>query len=329
VEARDSQELINALLSAVSVMTDAIRVRGLVKRYGDLAAVDGVDFVVPAGNVFAFLGPNGAGKTTTVEILEGLRRRTDGDVTVLGLDPWSQGRELHRQIGVIPQEFRFFDKTKPAEAIRYYGVLFGTHPDPADLLARVRLSDKADAKFDTLSGGQKQKLGLALALVSEPKVLFLDEPTTGLDPSARRGIWDVIRTLRSEGRTVFLTTHYLEEAELLADQVAIIHHGKIIAEGTAPDIIADHGRPERLRVVGPPSLADYLRGHLGFQVLVDRGMIEVAIKDKHDTLRVLAAIEESGIPWKDFATVQDTLEDVFIQMVGEMDEGEVAARRPP
>jgi ABC-2 type transport system ATP-binding protein len=308
-------------------MAEAIRVHGLVKRYGPLAAVDGVDFKVPMGQVFAFLGPNGAGKTTTVEILEGLRNRTAGEVSVLGLDPWSQGRQLHQQIGVIPQEFRFFEKTRPAEAIRYYGVLFGTHPDPAELLARVRLSDKADANFDTLSGGQKQKLGLALALVSEPKVLFLDEPTTGLDPSARRGIWDVIRNLRSEGRTVFLTTHYLEEAELLADQVAIIHHGKIIAEGTSSSIIAAHGRPERLRVEGPPSLAEYLRSHVGLPVTVDRGQIEVALRDKHDPIRVLTAIEESGIPWKDFGTVHDTLEDVFIQMVGEMDEGEVAAGR--
>ncbi|MCI4330327.1 MAG: ABC transporter ATP-binding protein [Thermoplasmata archaeon] len=310
-------------------MSDAIRVRGLVKRYGELAAVDGVDFSVPSGQVFAFLGPNGAGKTTTVEILEGLRRRTDGEVSVLGLDPWSQGRELHQQIGVIPQEFRFFEKTRPAEAIRYYGVLFGTHPDPTEMLARVKLSDKAEANFDTLSGGQKQKLGLALALVSEPKVLFLDEPTTGLDPSARRGIWEVIRNLRSEGRTVFLTTHYLEEAELLADQVAIIHHGKIIAEGTSSDIITAHGRPERLRVDGPPSLADYLRSNLQVPVTTDRGTLEIELRTPHDALRVLTAIEESGIPWKDFGTVHDTLEDVFIQMVGQMDEGEVAARRSP
>ena len=197
-------------------MASAIEVHGLVKRYGSLAAVDGIDFTVGSGAVFAFLGPNGAGKTTTTEILEGLRRRTSGDVRVLGLDPWTEGRPLHRRIGVIPQDFRFFEKITPKEAIEYYRALFHTAVDPGELLAKVELLDKMHARFDTLSGGQKQKLGLALALTNNPEICFLDEPTTGLDPHARRAIWAVIRELKREGRTVFLTTHYLEEAELLA-----------------------------------------------------------------------------------------------------------------
>lgn len=306
-------------------MPAAIEVAGLRKTYGPLAAVDGIDLSVPEGRVYAFLGPNGAGKTTTVEILEGLRKRTDGSVKVLGLDPWTQGEELHHLIGVIPQDFRFFDKIYPREAIRYYATLFGTRADETDLLNRVGLSDKASAKFDTLSGGQKQKLGLALSLVNDPKVCFLDEPTTGLDPQARRGIWEVIRKLRSEGRTVFLTTHYLEEAELLADQVGIIHHGKIIAAGTPAEIIARFGRPERFSVRGPPSVASYLTQKLGVPAVAHDGKVDVPLRDRGDALRILTALEASNLPWQGFATEQDTLEDVFVAMVGRMDDGEIKA----
>ncbi|MFI5417989.1 MAG: ATP-binding cassette domain-containing protein [Candidatus Lutacidiplasmatales archaeon] len=302
-------------------MSDAIRVTGLRKTYGTLTAVDGIDFHVPEGSVFAFLGPNGAGKTTTVEILEGLRKATSGEVQVLGRDPWAEGELLHRQVGVIPQEFRFFEKIHPREAIRYYASLFDQRVDAQELLTRVGLLDKADSKFDTLSGGQKQKLGLALSLVSDPKVCFLDEPTTGLDPQARRGIWEVIRQLKSDGRTIFLTTHYLEEAELLADQVAIIHHGRIIAEGSPDDIISRHGHPDRLRVEGPATLADYLKRQLGRTVRAENGHVEVELGGPGDALKVLTAIEASGIPYRRFTTVSDTLEDVFVRMVGRMDDG--------
>ncbi|MGI0131566.1 MAG: ABC transporter ATP-binding protein [Thermoplasmata archaeon] len=310
-------------------MATAVHVEGLRKTYGALAAVDGIDFTVPEGQVFAFLGPNGAGKTTTVEILEGLRRLTSGSVEVLGLDPWTQAAQLHQAIGVIPQDFRFFEKITPAEAIAYYGVLFGTSPDPTEFLRRVDLLDKARAHFDTLSGGQKQKLGLALSLVNNPRICFLDEPTTGLDPQARRGIWEVIRQLRSEGRTVFLTTHYLEEAELLADQVAIIHRGKIIARGTPAEIIAAHGRPDRLAVQGPPELAAYLRSHLPLAVASDHGRIEVQMRESRDALKVLTQIDASGLPWRGFTTVSDTLEDVFVTMVGQMDDGTLKSEALP
>ncbi len=302
-------------------MGDAIEVDRLVKRYGTLTAVDEIGFRVAPGTVFAFLGPNGAGKTTTVEILEGLRRRTEGDVRVLGLDPWTDATRLHRQIGVIPQGFRFFDKITPKEAVEYYGTLFRTRPDPIALLRRVQLEDKAHARFDTLSGGQKQKLGLALALTNNPEICFLDEPTTGLDPTARRAIWDVIRALRSEGRTVFLTTHYLEEAQLLADQVAIIHRGRIIAAGSPEGIIATRGRPERLRFTAAPALADVLRTRLALPVTTAEGRVEVEITAPGDALRALSAAEASGVPWSRFETVQDTLEDVFVRLVGQMDDG--------
>jgi ABC-2 type transport system ATP-binding protein len=310
-------------------MGEAIAVRGLTKKYGDLTAVDSIDFTVAEGTVFAFLGPNGAGKTTTVEILEGLRRRTSGEVTVLGLDPWTNGQELHRKIGVIPQDFRFFEKTTPQEAVQYYARLFDVDVDAPALLERVALSDKAHANFDVLSGGQKQKLGLALSLVASPTICFLDEPTTGLDPQARRGIWDVIRQLRREGRTVFLTTHYLEEAELLADQVAIINHGQIIAEGSPSQIIRDHGRPERLSVDGPPSLGEFLKKRLDRAVTITEGHVEIQMRDKSDALVVLQAIESSGIPWTGFATVSDTLEDVFVGLVGRMDDGVLGGGAKP
>ena len=302
-------------------MVGAIEVQGLVKRYGSLAAVDGVDFEVPKGTVFSFLGPNGAGKTTTTEILEGLRRRTEGSVRVLGLDPWTEGGALHRRIGVIPQDFRFFEKITPREAVEYYRALFATHVDPGELLAQVELLDKMSARFDTLSGGQKQKLGLALALTNDPEICFLDEPTTGLDPHARRAIWAVIRALRRQGRTIFLTTHYLEEAELLADRVAIIHHGRIIAAGTPSEIIRAHGRPARLSVEGSSELASYLHGALGLTAAADAGRVDIELESSRDALKVLNAIEASGLPWSSFRTTHDTLEDVFVRLVGRMDDG--------
>ena len=302
-------------------MPAAIEVSGLVKRYGDLAAVDGIDFTVGPGTVFSFLGPNGAGKTTTTEILEGLRKRTAGDVRVLGLDPWTQGDALHRRIGVIPQEFRFFEKITPKEAIVYYRSLFHTKVDPHTLLQQVELADKADSRFDTLSGGQKQKLGLALALTNDPEICFLDEPTTGLDPHARRAIWEVIRSLKRQGRTIFLTTHYLEEAELLADRVAIIHHGKIIAAGSPSEIIQAHGKPARMTVEGSPALAAYLQMSLGAAAALEDGKVSVTLHDKGDALKILTAIQESGLPWTTITTTNDTLEDVFVRLVGQMDEG--------
>ncbi len=310
-------------------MADAVEVDRLVKRYGDLRAVDGIDVRVPSGTVFAFLGPNGAGKTTTVEILEGLRQASAGSARVLGLDPWKNGGQLHRRIGVIPQEFRFFEKVTCREAIEYYRALFGTRVDPGELLARVELLDKRDARFDTLSGGQKQKLGLALALSNEPEAFFLDEPTTGLDPHARRAIWNVIRSLRSEGRTVFLTTHYLEEAQILADQVAIIHQGRLIASGSPEEIIRQHGRPTRLRFAADARLAEALRSAGIDHVTAEVGTVEVELADPHDALRVLQAVERSGVPWSSLATAADTLEDVFVRLVGRMDEGTLSAEATP
>ena len=299
---------------------NVVEVRGLVKSYGPLRAVDGIDLTVRRGEVFSFLGPNGAGKTTTVEILEGLREPTEGSARVLGLDPRADSARLIRRTGVIPQDFRFFEKITPREAIAFYAGMFGHPKDPDVLLRQVGLEEKANDRFENLSGGQKQKLGLALALVNDPEVIFLDEPTTGLDPQARRAIWEVIRTLRARGTTVFLTTHYLEEAQVLSDRVAIIQHGRIIALGTPEEIIHRYGRPEVLQLEAPPALATLLRKSLALPVRVEGDQVEVEISRKEDVLTVLTAVQASGVPWQRVTTTRDTLEDVFIRLVGKMDE---------
>ncbi len=253
----------------------SIEVSSLKKSYGELVAVNGISFKVGNGEIFSLLGPNGAGKTTTVEILEGLREKDAGEVTVLGVDPWKDGYILHRRIGVIPQGFRFFDKATPKEAIRHYANLFGKEVDADLKLHKVILEDSSNIYFENLSGGQKQKVGLALAMVNDPEVLFLDEPTTGLDPQARRAMWKVIRELKREGRSILLTTHYLEEAEQLADRVAIMNHGKIIASGTPNEIILEFGMGERLSVFGSKELADYIRENSKLTVDYNDGLISI------------------------------------------------------
>jgi ABC-2 type transport system ATP-binding protein len=296
----------------------AIEVASLEKSYEGLKAVAGISFTVEKGEVFSLLGPNGAGKTTTVEILEGLRERDSGNVNVLGLDPWKKGYDLHSKIGVIPQGFKFLDYPTPKEAIRYYATLFGKLADPDALLRTVLLDDVANLYYMKLSGGQKQKVGLALALVNDPDLVFLDEPTTGLDPQARRAVWEVIRNLRGEGRTVLLTTHYLEEAETLADRVAIMNHGTIIASGTPQEIIDMHGSGERLTVRANEQMARYISSNTKLRVDYDKhGTVSVALTNKRDALIAIGAMEESGIPYDALTTRRDSLEDIFIRMVGE------------
>jgi len=305
-----------------------VEISSVKKSYGDVKAVDGVSFSVNEGEVFALVGPNGAGKTTLIEILEGLRKRDEGTVKVLGLDPWGNGYVLHRRIGVIPQDFTFFDKANPREAVKYYADLFGVSVDTDEILREVVLEDSAGVLFENLSGGQKQKMGLALSLVNSAELLFLDEPTTGLDPNARRAIWDVIRGLRSKGKTVILTTHYLDEAEQLSDRVAIMNHGRIAAMGTSDEIIEAHGSGERLEIHGTEELAAYVKANTKLKVEYNgKGLISIAISQKHDALTALTTIEESGLEWRDLHTRRDSLDDVFIKLVrGRIDEkGEIRA----
>ena len=305
-----------------------VEVSSLKKHYGNIKAVNEISFTVNPGEVFGLLGPNGAGKTTTIEILEGLRKREGGEVKVLGLDPWAKGYELHKRIGVMAQGFTFFEEASPREAIKYYADLFDAKADADEILKEVILDDSAKNLFKNLSGGQKQKMGLALSLVNSPELLFLDEPTTGLDPSARRAIWEVIRGLKAKGKTIILTTHYLEEAEQLSDRVAIMNHGQIVATGTADEIIQEHGSPERLEIHGSEELANYIKANTELKVEYDgKGLISVALSQKIDALAALAAAEQSGLEWGEIRTRRDSLEDVFVHLVsGTIDEhGEIKA----
>src|SRR5215471_12216016 len=220
----------------MAAMTNVIQVHQLTKSYGDVRAVQGVDFEVRSGEIFAMLGPNGAGKSTTVEILEGLRPRDGGDVSVLAMDPAHDPHRLKSRIGVVLQQTVFPNKIRVSEVIDLYERLYRSTPDSKTLLDRFALTEKAQSYYSDLSGGQKQKLALILLMINDPPIVFLDEPTTGVDAHSRRAIHDWLRQLRAEGRTVFLTTHYIHEAEQLADRVAIVAGGKIVRQGTLAEI---------------------------------------------------------------------------------------------
>jgi ABC-2 type transport system ATP-binding protein len=221
----------------------AIDVAHLTKRYDDLLAVDDISFTVRMGELFAFVGPNGAGKTTTVEIIDTIRTPTSGTVRLLGMDVTKRKRDILPRIGVLPQGFTSFDRITVTETIQYYSRLFSRrNTDVEGLIELVNLEDKSKEQFQNLSGGLKQRLGIAVALVNDPEVVFLDEPTTGLDPRARREMWEVLVGLKKKGKTLFLTTHYMEEAELLADTVAIISQGQIVAIGSPEELIHDNAK---------------------------------------------------------------------------------------
>ncbi|TDC63031.1 ABC transporter ATP-binding protein [Streptomyces hainanensis] len=222
--------------------TAAIRVDGIRKRYGDVQAVDGVTFEVGRGEFYGILGPNGAGKTTTMEIVEGLREPDEGTATLLGEPSWPRNPKLLSRIGVQLQASAFFEKLTAREQIHTFASLYGVSATRADeMLESVGLTEKGDVRDDKLSGGQAQRLSIACALVHDPELVFLDEPTTGLDPQARRNLWDLLRGINSAGRTVVLTTHYLDEAEILCDRVAIMDAGRILRIGTPADLIAETG----------------------------------------------------------------------------------------
>ncbi len=298
----------------------AIVVENLTKDYGDIRAVDDVSFTVKRGEVFAFLGPNGAGKTTTVEIIETIRAPTSGRVSVLGLDVATSRGAIIPRIGVLPQGFNSFDRITVAESIRFYSRLFGGSAADVDgLMDLTELREKRDVQFKNLSGGLKQRLGIAIALVNDPEVVFLDEPTTGLDPHARRAVWSVLQGLKSKGKTVFLTTHYMEEAELLADTVAIISSGRIVATGSPARLTEMH--TEQLRVTLSPGDAasiDLIQ-RMGFNPArtIDDG-VDIPVRTSDDVLGILAAIREAGLPAPSGLEVRrPTLEEVFLKLTSE------------
>lgn len=304
-----------------------IEVHALTKRYGDLTAVDRVTFSVFKGEVFAFLGPNGAGKTTTLEILQGLRRPTSGTASVLGFDVTSSKElgEIRKRIGVLPQEFSALDKLTVRENVALFASMYESSRDPDELIELLDLSDKADVRFDRLSGGLKQKVGIAASLVNDPEVVFLDEPTTGLDPRSRRAVWNVIDSLRKSGTTIVLTTHYMEEAERLADRIAIIHRGKISALGTASDLINRYGGNTYIELEDVrQGLLDMIRRRFP-SALIDGESLLIPVVETSQVLETIGELVKMSITGG-IRVRNPTIEDVFLSVVGGRitEEGEVA-----
>jgi ABC-2 type transport system ATP-binding protein len=291
----------------------AIEVEGLEKRYGDTHALAGVGFTVGEGEVFALLGPNGAGKTTATEILEGYRSRTAGTVRVLGHDPELGERRLHERVGIVLQSCGVQEDLTVGELLRMVGSYYPRRRDPAQLLELVELDAKEDARVRTLSGGQRRRLDLALALVGDPDVVFLDEPTTGFDPSARRQAWTTLRNLCTLGKTVFLTTHFMDEAEALADRIAVLRRGEIVAAGTPDSLGGRDALPSEIRFslppgVEPPRLEGATVSRRGSAVLV------VAPDPVRATHAVTTWATERGIALDGFGVSRPTLEDVYLQL---------------
>jgi len=296
-------------------------VSGLHKKYGDFEAVKGIDFEVATGEVFGLLGPNGAGKTTTVEILEGIRQRTSGDVRVLDFDPDTQKRKLKDRIGVCLQATNLPDKIKVIEALELFGALYSRMLDPMELLKRLSLEEKRDAFYSTLSGGQKQRLAIALGLINDPSLLFLDEPTTGLDPQVRLEIHALLSQLRSEKRTILMTTHYIEEAERLCDRVAIIDEGKVIAIGTPRELQDRSAGKSTIEIVCGATLhgLDMPEWPEATQTTLseDGRHLTVASKRPARTLvEIVKWVDAQGVGLEDVHLARPTLEDVFIELTG-------------
>ena len=297
----------------------AIKVEKLTKRYGDLLAVNDLSFNVRQGEVFALLGPNGAGKTTTVEIIDTIRTPTSGKVSLLGMDVTKKKQDLVPRIGVLPQRFSSFDRITVRETLQYYSRLFCCRNTDVDgLIELVNLKDKTQEQYKNLSGGLKQRLGIAIALVNDPEVVFLDEPTTGLDPRARREVWKVLLGLKKKGKTVFLTTHYMEEAELLADTVAIISKGKIIALGSPEALIESNANYLLLTLKPVDEKAIEIVRKMGFEPVPDNPKdIKVRVEHMDDVQKILNTIKDAGASLLSLDVRKPNLEEVFLKLTGE------------
>ena len=296
-----------------------LQVENLVKRYGDVEAVRGVSFNVEEGAVFGLLGPNGAGKTSTVEIMEGLRTLDSGRVSVCGLDPQKNGQELKHQIGAALQSTSLPDKLRVIEALRLFASFYRRHRNPEELLKRFGLEEKRNTFYSQLSGGQKQRLALAMALINDPKVLFFDEPTAGLDPQVRREIYDIIEELRREKKTIVMTTHYIEEAERLCDRVAIVDHGTVIALGTPRELKERSGDKTRLEVrLARPEPAEALKkleGVSDCRILGDSYVLQCQ-RPPQAIVSLVKHLESQGNELISLEIATPSLEDVFIELTG-------------
>lgn len=299
-----------------SLVETVIEVRNLVKKYDDLVAVNGIDLDVNAGEVYSILGPNGAGKTTSVEIMECLRMKTSGEVRILGHDIEKGQKDIRKRIGVLPQSFNAFDYLTVKENIEYFGGLFDKRIATEELIEAVQLQDKRDAWFTNLSGGLKQRVGVAIAMVNDPDLIFLDEPTTGLDPKARREVWEIIRKLKSQNKTVILTTHYMEEAEVLSDHVAIMNEGKFIALGTPRQIIDQHGSGSTCVVKGVNAAATEAVRSAGMMYEANNGDLLVRMENKGSLPKLIGLLSASEVTYEEVLIKGSTLEDVFLKLTG-------------
>jgi ABC-2 type transport system ATP-binding protein len=297
----------------------AISVRGLRKSYGENEAVAGIDFEVSPGEVFGFLGPNGAGKTTTIEILEGYRERSGGEVSVLGVDPAAPTRAWRERVGLVLQECELDPLWTVREAVDLFARFYSGPRDVEETIELVGLSDKRDARIGSLSGGQKRRADVALGIVGDPDLIFLDEPTTGFDPGARRESWNMIEGLKALGKTVFLTTHYMDEAQHLADRVAILREGRIVASGRTEEIASAIGRQTVIGFALGDSLSiDDVRGAVSGAVSAAGEEIEVqSVEPQRDLYRLLSLAEQRGAELRDLEVRRPSLEDVFLELTRE------------
>ena len=297
----------------------ALLVHQLTKRYKDVVAVAGIDLDVQAGECFGLLGPNGAGKTTTIEICEGLMSRDSGDLEVLGLRWERDARELRQRLGIQLQETQLSEKLTVIETLELFRSFFRQGPHPDAVISLVQLEEKRTARVGALSGGQKQRLALACALVGDPQLLFLDEPTTGLDPQARRQVWDLIEKFKQDGRTILLTTHYMDEAERLCERVAIMDHGKVIARGTPRELIASIGVEHVVEVstAAEPDVAAMSRVPGVLTARAVNGSLVMQVAELHRAVpALLEELGRQGKPPTELRTHSATLEDVFVALTG-------------
>ncbi|MGA2488896.1 MAG: ABC transporter ATP-binding protein [Anaerolineales bacterium] len=301
-------------------MNPIVKVEQLRKTYGATVAVDEVSFEVQEGEIFGMVGPNGAGKTTTIECLEGLRKPDRGTVRVLGLDPQRDSQSLRTRTGMQLQQSNLPERMKVWEALDLYSSFYPKAADWKELLVQLGLEEKRNALFSKLSGGQKQRLFIALALLPDPQLVFLDELTTGLDPQARHAIWDLVRDVRSKGKTILLTTHFMEEAEQLCDRVAILDHGRIVALDTPAALIRNLGTEERVvfsvEAGLPAAFEKALSGASRVEVQGERVVIHGSSNQVPLVSEVVTQLTKQGIQFRDLRTEQSTLEDVFLKLTG-------------
>lgn len=299
-------------------MSSVIEVEHLRKAYGDVVAVEDISFKVEAGEIFGLVGPNGAGKTTTIECVEGLRQPDSGRVQLLETDPWEGRLAVTERIGIQLQESALPPKLRVSEALKLFGSFYEQRADAEELLSILGLSEKASAAYAKLSGGQKQRLFIALALINRPQVVFFDELTTGLDPQARRAMWELVRQIRDQGCTIFLTTHYMEEAERLCDRVLIIDHGRIVALDTPEALIGSLGAEKRLVFTLPNGASNPPLSDTPQVERVERIGDRVVVYGHGDRFAstVVRVLEETDTPFLDLRTEQPNLEDVFLSLTG-------------